>query len=102
MPKYFPLCFLRSPLPLCLPVILRPHKSFFALMASASSIQEIRLLGLQKKGFILAKEVLGWRLQSESEMSCTRDNEVVVLASFYERGFGLPQHHSMRGILDYY
>jgi hypothetical protein len=30
------------------------------------------------------------------------DDEVVVLASFYERGFGLPLHPSMRGLLNYY
>lgn len=30
------------------------------------------------------------------------DGEVVVLASFYERDFGLPLHLFMRGLLFYY
>jgi hypothetical protein len=31
-----------------------------------------------------------------------RDDEVVVLASFYERGFGLPLQPFVRGLLHYY
>jgi hypothetical protein len=31
-----------------------------------------------------------------------RDDEVIMLASFYERGFGLPLHLFMRGLLHYY
>jgi hypothetical protein len=30
------------------------------------------------------------------------DDEVVVLASFYERGFSLPLHSFVRGLLHYY
>jgi hypothetical protein len=32
---------------------------------------------------------LGWRLEIKGEVLCPRDNEVVVLASFYEHEFGL-------------
>jgi hypothetical protein len=67
-----------------------------------SLIRESRLLGLEKKGFIRSREVLGWRLGGEGEVPHLRDDEVVVLASFYERGFGLPLHSFVRGLLHYY
>lgn len=53
------------------------------------SIRESCLLGFENKGFIPATKVLGWRLEIKGEVSCPRDDEVDVLASFYEHGFGL-------------
>jgi hypothetical protein len=47
-------------------------------------------------------KVSGWRLEDEGEASQTRNKEVVVLASFYECGFGLPLHRFVRGLLHYY
>jgi hypothetical protein len=68
----------------------------------ACSIWESCLLGLQKKGFILMKEVSRWRLEGEGKVLHPRHNEVVVLAFFYEHGFGRPLHPFVRGILHYY
>jgi hypothetical protein len=68
----------------------------------ACSIQESRLLGLEKKGFIPTKEVSGWRLKGEGEVPHPRDDEMVVLTSFCECSFGLPLHPFVRGILYYY
>lgn len=81
-------------LPCALSVPLRSSGLPLALMASflVSSIQESHLLGLEKKGFILMKEVSGWGLESEGEVPRLGDDEVVMPASFYERGFGLPLH----------
>jgi hypothetical protein len=58
-----------------------------------SLIRESRLLCLEKKGFIPSREASEWRLESEGEVPCPGDSEVVMLASFYERGFDLPLHH---------
>jgi hypothetical protein len=66
------------------------------------SIWESRLLGLGKKGFIPPKEILGWRLEGEGEVPRPRDDEVVVLASFYEREFDLPLHPFMRRVVHNY
>jgi hypothetical protein len=54
-----------------------------------SLIWEIYLLGIEKKGFIPSREVLGWRLEGGGEVPRPEDDEVVVLMSFYECGFGL-------------
>lgn len=66
------------------------------------TIHESRLRGLEKKGFLPPKDVLWWRLEGEGEVPRPGDDEVVVLASFYERGFGLPLHPFMRGLLHHY
>jgi hypothetical protein len=72
--------------PLCLPSL------FPAPMASfpACSIWESHLLGLVKKGYIPVKEVLGCRLEGEGEVPHPGDDEVVELASFYERSLACP------------
>lgn len=54
-------------------------------------------LALEKKGLIPSREASGWRLKSEAEVPRPRDNEVVMLMSFYECGFGLPLHPFVRG-----
>jgi hypothetical protein len=66
------------------------------------AICESHLRGLEKKGFLPSKDVSGWRLEAEGEVPRPRDDEVIVLASFYERGFGMPLHPFMRGLLHYY
>lgn len=65
-------------------------------------IHESRLRGLEKKGFLPPKNILGWRLQGEGGVLHPRDDEVVVLASFYECGFDFPLHPFMCGLLHYY
>lgn len=46
-------------------------------------------------------EALGWRLEDEGEVPQPRDDEVVMLSSFYERGFRLPLDPFVRGLLFY-
>lgn len=58
--------------------------------------------GPREKGFIPPKEVSGWRLESDGEVPHPRNDEVIVLVSFYERRFGLCLHPFMRGLLHYY
>jgi hypothetical protein len=43
-----------------------------------------------------------WRLEKEGNVSLPRDNKVMVLAPFYERGFGLPLYPFVRGLLFFY
>jgi hypothetical protein len=57
---------------------------------------------LEKKGFIPSREASGWMLESEDEMPHPRDDEMVMLASFYGCGFDLPLHPFVRGLLHYY
>lgn len=47
---------------------------------------------LERKGFLLPELISGWLLEEEGGAPAPYDGEVVVLASFYERGFGLPLH----------
>jgi hypothetical protein len=68
----------------------------------ACSIRVSRLQCLEKKRFMPTKEILQWRLEGEGEVSRLRNDEVVVLASFYERGFSLLLHPFMREILQYH
>jgi hypothetical protein len=42
------------------------------------------------QGIREAKATSGWRLEEQGDVPTLRDGEVVVLASFYEHGFGLP------------
>jgi hypothetical protein len=79
----------------CLLASLCPSTLPTARMVSfpVSLIRESRLLCLEKKGFIPSREASEWRLESEGEVPCPGDSEVVMLASFYERGFDLPLHH---------
>jgi hypothetical protein len=65
------------------------------------SLHRSRVLGLQKKGFLPPVEALGWRLEDEGEVPQPRDDEVVMLSSFYERGFRLPLDPFVRGLLFY-
>jgi hypothetical protein len=66
------------------------------------SITQSRLKDLERKGFVPLKSVLGWRLEEEGGALAWHDDEVVVLASFYERDFRLPLHSFVRGLLFYY
>jgi hypothetical protein len=95
---------LSGPLPSVVSSSSRRSGSFLASMVSfpANSIQEIRLHGLEKKGFIPSKDVSGWRPENKGDVGRRADDEVVVLASFYEPRFGLPLHPFVRGLLHYY
>jgi hypothetical protein len=58
----------------------------------SSMIRENCLHGLEKKGFLPSMDVLGWRMEGKGEVPHPGDDEVVVHASFYERGYDLSFH----------
>jgi hypothetical protein len=68
----------------------------------ACSIRDSRLLGLERKGFLPIKEFSRRRLEKEGDVPLPRDDEVVVLVPFYERGFVLPLHTFVWGLLFFY
>ncbi|WVZ95158.1 hypothetical protein U9M48_040958 [Paspalum notatum var. saurae] len=57
---------------------------------------------LEKKGFLPRQSESGWRLEDVGGAPNPQRDEVVVLAPFYEREFGLPLHPFMRGLLFFY
>jgi hypothetical protein len=61
-----------------------------------------RLEDLKRKEFLPPESVSSWRLEEGGSAPAPRDREVVVLASFYERGFRLPLHPFVWGLLFYY
>jgi hypothetical protein len=68
-----------------------------------STTRENALRTWRERGFFLPSRSLPriWRREPASALA-PRDGEVVVLASFYKRGFGLPLHPFVRGLLFYY
>jgi hypothetical protein len=68
----------------------------------ACLMQVSRLLGLERKGFLPPKEVSRWILEKEGDVSLPQDDELVVLAPFYECVFGLPLHLFVWGLLFFY
>jgi hypothetical protein len=103
---------LTIPLRFCLPFVRkslcpRAHRPFVSFLVSMSSflccsLLRSRALGLEKKGFLTPKTVSGWWLEDEGEVSRPWNDEVVVLASFYEHDFGPPLHPFVRWLLFYY
>lgn len=72
-------------------------------VVSPRAIHESRRHGLEKKGFLSPpQDVSGWKLEAEGEVPRHRDDEVIVFAYFYERGFGSPLHRLVHGLLHYY
>jgi hypothetical protein len=82
-----------------------PSVFFFPFLLDASPLSFITrecLKDLEKKGFLPLDSVSGWRLEEGGDAPAPRDGDIVVLASFYERGFGLPLDPFVRGLLFYY
>jgi hypothetical protein len=52
---------------------------------------------MEAKGFLPLELISGWRLEEKGGALMPHDGEVVVLASFYKRGFGLPLYPFVRG-----
>jgi hypothetical protein len=82
-----------------------PSMSFFLSPMDAfplSSATRERLEDLERRGFLPPESISGWHLEEEGGAPALCDDEIVVLDSFYKRGFGLPLHPFMRGLLFYY
>ena len=68
-----------------------------------STISPQRLEGLVRRGLLrpltAAEE---WRLPGEEDEPQPPEGYVVSFAHFHERGFTMPTHHFLWGLLDYY
>jgi hypothetical protein len=58
----------------------------------ACSIRDNRFLDMERKGFLPHKELSRSRFDKDGDVPLPRDDELVVLAPFYEREFRLPLH----------
>jgi hypothetical protein len=63
---------------------------------------EADLLNLSKAGFLPSKELGEWNLPGLHRLPALATGEIVVFTSFFERGFGLPASHFLRGLMYYY
>jgi hypothetical protein len=52
--------------------------------------------------FLLDRTVLQWRPTTDEDILTPNTNEIVVFASFFQRGFGLPICDFLHGLLDHY
>ena len=68
-----------------------------------SNITSQRLEGLVRRGLLqpltAAKE---WRLPGDKDEPSSPEGYVVSFDHFHERGFAIPAHQFLRGLLDYY
>ena len=68
-----------------------------------SNITLQRLEGLVRRGLLcpltIAEE---WRLLCNEDAPSPPEGYVVSFARFHERGFAIPAHKFLRGLLDYY
>jgi hypothetical protein len=53
-------------------------------------------------GMVLDREVAGWRPARGEAFPTPNSNELVVFTSFFLRGFGIPDHPFLLGLLEYY
>ena len=62
-----------------------------------------RLEGLVRRGLLcLLTAAEEWRLPSNEDEPSPPEGYVVSFAHFHERGFAIPAHKFLRGLLDYY
>jgi hypothetical protein len=73
-----------------------PHL-FQPLVANESEIRK-----LIASYFLLDREVLQWHPSASEEIPTPNANEIVVFASFFQRGLGLPVPDFLCGLLDHY
>ena len=68
-----------------------------------SSITPQRLEGLVRRGLLCPLIVVEeWRLHGDEDESSLPEGYVMSFAHFHERGFAIPAHKFLRGLLDYY
>jgi hypothetical protein len=60
------------------------------MMLQKSTVDEEELLKLVANHFLLDHKVLQWRPTKGEDIPTPNTNEIVVLSSFFSRGFGLP------------
>ena len=67
-----------------------------------SAVTEPLLEAFAREGLIPAREIGGWRAPVKENKPAPRPHERVVHIPFIERGFSLPPHDFVRGLLNFY
>ena len=68
-----------------------------------SNITPQRLEGLIRHGLLCSLTAIEeWQLPGDEDMPSPPEGYVVSFALFHERGFTVPAHKFLRGLLDYY
>ena len=68
-----------------------------------SSISPQRLEGLVRRGHLRPLSVVEeWQLPGDEDEPSPPEGYVVSFALFHERGFAVPAHKFLRGLLEYY
>ena len=68
-----------------------------------SGITSRHLEGLVRRGLLRPQSTVAeWLLPGEEEVTTPPEGYVVSFAIFHERGFAVPTHRFLRGLLDYY
>jgi hypothetical protein len=65
-------------------------------------VDEDELLVLVGKYLLPNRVVIQWKLTKGEDIPTPNTNEIVVLSSFFQRGFGLPTCEFLCGLLHYY
>jgi hypothetical protein len=68
-------------------------------MFQQSTANESEILKLVKNQFFPHCEVLRWWPTKGEDIPTPNNNEIVVLSSFFQRGFGLPTCEFLHGLL---
>jgi hypothetical protein len=71
-------------------------------MFKPSSMDEDELLKLVDNHLLPNCVMLQWRPAKGEDLPTPKTNKIVVLTSFFQRGFSLPTYEFLRGILHYY
>jgi hypothetical protein len=71
-------------------------------MFQKSTSDESETFKLVEKHILLDREVLRWRPAIGEDIPTPHTNEIVVLSSFFQRGYGLPTCEFLRGLLRHY
>ena len=68
-----------------------------------SGITPRRLEGLVRRGLLRSLSTIGeWLLPSDESEPAPLEGYIMSFAVFHERGFAVPAHRFLRGLLDYY
>jgi hypothetical protein len=71
-------------------------------MFQKSTLDESEIRKLVRNHFLPGWEVLRWRPAIGEDIPTPNTNEIVVLSSLFQRGFGLPTCEFLRGLLHHY
>jgi hypothetical protein len=71
-------------------------------MFQKSTTYESEIWKLVRNHFLPDREVLRWRLANEEDIPTPNTNEIVVLSSFFQHGFGIPTCEFLYGLLHHY